>query len=102
MTHQDFLLQADEIPGGIIRRIFTYTVEFLPRELIKLIKTMEVAAWDYSVCKFPFVPGFHVCYLEATQDFGATQETIVSTHKTLHEAMGVCRLLLFNGGITYV
>lgn len=88
------------LPGGLVRRVFKDAVQFLP----KYVLAYDVEAWDYGVYRFAFVPGFHVCTIEAgwADDIDYVQETILSTHKTLHEAMGVCKLLLANGGVTYV
>lgn len=98
----DYPTANAHLPGDITRRVFDDAVQFVPSWLIN---NPEVESWDYSVFKFPFVPGFHVCYMEDEDEFDDTsdiQEFILSTHKTLHEAMGVCRLLLANGGIKYV
>lgn len=87
------------LPGGITRRVFDGSVQFIPEYLMH---DPKVANWDYGVFKFPFVPGFHVCFMDDSDRFADTQEIILSSHKTLHEAMAVCRLLLANGGIKYV
>ena len=81
----------------VIRRIFDDCVQWLPWDLVK-----DASEWDYAVYKFPFVQGFHLCLMESDEDaVEGVQEHILSTHKTLHEAMGLCRLLLANGGIHY-
>jgi hypothetical protein len=85
------------VESGIRRRVFDCSVQFLPEHVIS-----RAASWDYAVFKFPFVPGFHVCLME--DDLSKPiemQEFILSTHKTLHEAMGLCALLLANGGAYY-
>jgi hypothetical protein len=88
-------LDDREIPGGIWRRVFSDSVQFLPISL-----RGADGGWDYAVFKFPFVPGFHLCLMEDDFDMPLdVQEIILSTHKTLHEAMGICRVLLANGGI---
>jgi hypothetical protein len=75
-----------------IRRIYDDSVQWLPKYLMQVD-----ASFDYAVFKFPFVPGFHLCLMDGG---GAGVELIIlSTHKTLHEAMGICKLLLANGGI---
>lgn len=90
----------DKVINGLLRRIFEDSVQWIPDGLWG---NDEVAEWDYAVYKFPFVPGFHVCYMDDTDsDLDDTQEFILSSHKTLHEAMGVCKVLLANGGIKYV
>jgi hypothetical protein len=78
----------------VIRRVYDDSVQWVPWDLVK-----DAREWDYAVYKFPFVPGFHLCLMEDDDDApDVTHETILSTHKTLHEAMGLCRLLLANGG----
>jgi hypothetical protein len=85
------MANADET----VRRIYDDSVQWLPWDLVK-----NAQWWDYAVFRFPFVPGFHLCFMENDGDtLGGTHETIISTHKTLHEAMGLCRLLLANGGV---
>lgn len=89
------------LPGGVQRRMFDDAVQFIP---LWLTNNDAVESWDYAVFKFPFVPGFHVCLMEEVPDsaYIDTQEHILSSHKTLHEALGLCKLLLANGGIRYV
>lgn len=85
------MANADET----IIRIYDDSVQWIPKYLLG-----ETVKFDYAVFKFPFVPGFHLCFMEDDGDtLGGTHETILSTHKTLHEAMGLCKLLLANGGI---
>lgn len=86
---------ADETTyNGIWRRVFDDCVTFQPDYL----QSRRVQSWDYAVIKYPFVPGFHVVQFANNYD---DDEYVLSTHKTLHEAMGVCRVLLANGGVTY-
>jgi hypothetical protein len=83
-----------------VRRIYDDSVQWLPWDLVK-----DASEWDYAVFKFPFVPGFHVCSMEDgwdSEDPDRTQATILSTHKTLAEAMNILRVLLANGGAHYV
>ncbi len=80
--------------NGIWRRVFNDCVTFQPDYL----KSLQVNSWDYAVIKYPFVPGFHVVQFEDNFD---DDEYILSTHKTLHEAMGVLKVLLANGGVRY-
>lgn len=79
----------------VLRRTLYYSVQWIPKHLTALEVT-----FDYAVFKFPFVQGFHLCLMES--DYNAAdgvQEHILSTHKTLHEAMSICKVLLANGGI---
>ena len=88
-----------DIAGNISRRVWDDCVQWLPRDLVE---APGVVTWDYAVFKFPFVPHYHVCFMEDDPDQSAdTQDFILSTHKTMHEAMGLCRLLLTNGGLHY-
>ena len=79
----------------LARRIFDDSVQWIPKDLMQV-----EATFDYAVFKFPFVPGFHLCFLEEDLRLDdEVQEHILSTHKTLHEAMSICKVLLANGGI---
>lgn len=87
------------VSHDMARRVFDTAVQWLPAWVLT---DPHVRGWDYAVFKFPFVSGFHVCEMESDdKDAVLTHETILSTHKTLHEAMGVCRILLANGGVQY-
>ena len=92
----DDLWEADDgiIAHDVWIRLFEDSVTFQPTYL-KYANT--VYEWDYAVSKFPFVPGFHVCEFD---DDG--QEYVLSTHKTLHEAMDIVKILLASGGVRYV
>lgn len=83
---------------NMLRRTFDNCTQWLPTEVFE-----NAVGWDYAVYKFPFVPGFHVCriYDDDTPQGSDDWEEILSTHKTLHEAMDVCKLLLANGGAHY-
>ncbi len=81
---------------GIWRRVWDDCVTFQPDYL----QGEHVNYWDYAVCKYPFVPGFHVVQFTEEDDYDDC-ETILSTHKTLHEAMGVVKILLASGGVRY-
>ena len=79
----------------LARRIFDDSVQWVPKDLMQV-----EATFDYAVFRFPFVPGFHLCLMDDDDDApNGVQEHILSTHKTLHEAMGICKVLLANGGI---
>lgn len=88
-----------ELSNGLLRRTFNDCTQWLPQEVFD-----NAEEWDYAVYKYPFVPGFHVCEIhdDGTVMGYDDSETILSSHKTLHEAMGVCRVLLANGGVKYV
>lgn len=82
------------VANGIWRRVFDDAVTFQPDFLRS---NADIAyEWDYAVFKYPFVLGFHVVYMD--YDGEDEVERVLSSHKTLHEAMGVCRVLLASGG----
>jgi hypothetical protein len=58
-----------------------------------------VTSWNYAVEKFPFVPGFHV--VDIMHDETEGNDLILSSHKTLAEALSICKVLLANGGVQY-
>ena len=86
-------LYGDAHRNGVWRRTFPDAVTFQPSWLDAEDQNYE---WDYAVFKYPFVPGFHVAYISYTAD--EANEVILSSHKTLHEAMAICKVLLANGG----
>lgn len=94
------LFDEDDVTRhGIWRRMFADCVSFQPDYL----QANDIDHWDYAVMKYPFVPGFHVVHFgipENPDDIDA--EYVLSTHKTLHEAMGVLKVLLAAGGVHYV
>ena len=86
------------LSDGLLRRVFDGFTQWIPKEVFD-----NAESWDYAVYKFPFVPGFHVCRIH---DDGTVMgyehwEEIMSSHKTLHEAIAICRVLLANGGAQY-
>jgi len=84
--------------SGLYRRVFGDFVQWIPSDVWN-----NATSWDYAVYKWPFVPGFHLCRIheDDTAEGLGDWEEILSTHKTLHEAMAICRVLLANGGATY-
>ena len=84
----------------LLRRVFVEGgyVQWVPKTVFD-----RAGAWDYAVYKFPFVSGFHVCQIhdDNTPEGYDDWSQILSSHKTLHEAMGVCKVLLANGGAHY-
>lgn len=94
---------GDTITHGLWRRMFEDCVTWQPAWLCN---DDTVAYWLYAVFRYPTVPGFHVCYMgtpdDGSDDYLEDGEVVLSTHKTLHEAMGVCKVLLANGGVGYV
>jgi hypothetical protein len=91
-------VDAFHTSSGLYRRVFGDFVQWLPFDVWR-----NATSWDYAVFKWPFVPGFHLCRIhdDDTPEGLGDWEEILSTHKTLHEAMAICRVLLANGGATY-
>lgn len=77
----------------IVRRIFSDFVQWIPEDVFE-----HAGTWDYAVYRFAFVPGFHVCQIHDSDDECNDWSQILSSHKTLHEAMGLCKLLLAYAG----
>ena len=92
-----FMDAGDAIRDGVWRRVFDDVVTVQPDYLFHDDKVDE---WDYAVEKYPFVPGFHVVSIDHFSD--VLQDRILSSHKTLAEAMSICKVLLANGGVRYV
>lgn len=92
------LEDGDAVYDGMWRMMFEDSVAFQPDYLYY---DHSVDEWDYIVEKYPFVPGFHVCQLDMDHDSIGMQTFILSTHKTLAEAMSICKVLLANGGVRY-
>ena len=88
-----FLEEGDAVSHGMWRRVFEAVVTWQPDYIFHDDSIVE---WDYCVGKFPFVPGFHVCHIDDDGD-----EHILSTHKTLHEAMDIVKILLASGGVRH-
>lgn len=88
------LEDGDAVRDGVWRTVFDDCAAFVPADLYY---DDGVNGWHYNVEKYPFVPGFHVTLIE----LGGHQTYILSSHKTLAEALGVCKVLLANGGIDY-
>lgn len=86
------------VSNNLLRRVFDNFTQWIPIEVWE-----SAVGWDYAVYKFPFVPGFHVCeiYDDGTPEGVEDWEHIMSSHRTLAEAMGVCKVLLANGGARY-
>lgn len=86
---------GDSVSNGMWRRLFDNAVTWVPDYIYY---DGSIDSWDYVVEKFADVPGFHVC--EVNRDDGEL-DYVLSTHKTLHEAMAICKVLLANGGVGY-
>jgi hypothetical protein len=93
-------MTADEYrKDGYVRRVFDDCVCFTPT---MAYEARNVEQWDYDVVRLAFVPDYHVARWEDEHDEeGNPFMTLLSTHKTLAEAISICKVLLANGGIKY-
>lgn len=83
--------------GDLCRRVFDDHIQWVP---LWVIKSFGIQYWRYSVCRYPFVPGYHlVHYVGDSANDDA--EVVISTHKTLAEATSILKVLLANGGVVY-
>ena len=84
--------------GTILMRFFDDFVMFVPYDMTN---DRHSHYWTCCVIKLPFVSGFHL--VDIDDDGSPTQSClhIVATYKTMHEAMGVLRVLWANGGLVY-
>ncbi len=83
--------------GDLTRREFNDHIQWLPRWLIG---REDVDYWRYSVCRYPFVPGYHLVHYPGTDS--DDDDIVLSTHKTLAEAVSILKVLLANGGVVYL
>jgi len=72
-------------PSGT-RLVFSTHVEWMVDPIIP-----SGSGEPYGVTKYPFVPGFHL--VERRAGFNPNGHYILSSHKTLAEAMGILRIL---------
>jgi hypothetical protein len=73
-------------PSGV-RLVFPTHVEWMVSPIMP-----SGSGEPYGVAKYPFVPGFHL--VERWMGFNPNGHYILSSHKTLAEAMGILRILL--------
>jgi hypothetical protein len=87
------------INNGYVRRIFEGGAYWIPDWVYE---DDAIGEWQYEVARYPFVEGYHIIQYEFFDDASAdSQENILSTHKTLAEALSIVRVLLASGGIKY-
>jgi len=85
--------------NGYVRRTFDDGVYWT---LAWVFEDDTIAEWQYDVARYPFVPDYHIIrYDFFDNDLDDGQETILSTHKTLAEALSIVRVLLASGGVKY-
>jgi hypothetical protein len=86
--------------GAILMRIFDDFVMFVPDDMLPVDPDVAYH-WTCCVIKLPFVPGFHLVDIEDGKPALSPYLHIIATYKTMHEAMGVLRVLWANGGLVY-
>jgi len=91
------MLQDETQWGEYHRRVFDDHVQWIP-SWVKMEDCVDY--WTFSVHKYPFVPGYHLAHYPV-EDSVNDDYVVVSTHKTLAEAMGILNVLLRNGGVVY-
>jgi hypothetical protein len=81
----------------LARREFDDHIQWVPSWLIG---GADVDYWRYSVHRYPFVPGYHIVHYpgDSSDD---DDDVVISTHKTLAEAVSILKVLLANGGVVY-
>jgi hypothetical protein len=84
--------------GDLARREFDDHIQWVPSWLVE---HTEIDYWRYSVHRYPFVPGYHL--VQYLGDAASDDDVVVlSTHKTLAEAVSILKVLLANGGVVYL
>ena len=83
--------------GDLVRREFDDHIQWLPRSVLD---SSDVNYWLYSVHRYPFVPGYHLVHYPG-DDADDDDCLVISTHKTLAEAVSILKILLANGGVVY-
>ena len=84
--------------GDLIRREFEDHVQWVPSWVFN---NREISHWRYNVQRVPFVPGYHLVHYPG-DDADDDDSVVISTHKTLAEAVSILKLLLANGGVVYI
>jgi hypothetical protein len=86
--------------NGYVRRVFSDGVYWT---LDWVHGNDDIESWQYDVARYAFVPDYHIIRFEDfdSEDEDDGQETIISTHKTLAEALSILRVLLASGGLKY-
>jgi hypothetical protein len=83
--------------GDLARREFDNHIQWVPSWLIG---HADISHWRYSVHRYPFVPGYHLVHYPG-DNADDDDDIVISTHKTLAEAMSILKVLLANGGVIY-
>lgn len=85
------------VKDNIERRVFTDHVQWIPFEIVS---HPDLLYFRYCVMRFAFVPEYCVVHFFVEDPYNM-DHIVLSTHKTLAEAMGICRVLLACGGVEY-
>jgi hypothetical protein len=83
--------------GELVRREFEDHIQWMPRWVVE---HADISYWRYSVHRYPFVPGYHLVHYP-NDSAGDDDDVVISTHKTLAEAVSILKVLLANGGVVY-
>jgi hypothetical protein len=94
------MVSSRYIHNGYVRRTFEDGAYWI---LDWVYNDSCIEEWQYEVVRYPFVPDYHIIRYENFEGAGddESQETILSTHKTLAEALSILRVLLASGGLNY-
>ena len=84
--------------GDLVRREFDDHIQWVPKWVAE---ESGVDYWRYSVHRYPFVPGYHLVHYP-NDSAGDDDDVVISTHKTLAEAVSILKVLLANGGVVYL
>jgi hypothetical protein len=83
--------------GDLVRREFDDHIQWIPSWMVE---NSAVSYWRYSVHRYPFVPGYHLVHYPGDSP-DDDDDVVISTHKTLAEAVSILKVLLANGGVVY-
>jgi hypothetical protein len=84
--------------GDLVRREFDDHIQWVPSWVLD---DADVSYWRYNVHRYPFVPGYHLVHYP-TDSPDDDDCIVLSTHKTLAEAVSILKILLANGGVAYL
>jgi hypothetical protein len=84
--------------GDLVRREFNDHIQWIPKWVVE---RDDINYWRYSVHRYPFVPGYHLAFYPGEDSYD-DDVVVLSTHKTLAEAMSILKILLANGGVVYL
>jgi hypothetical protein len=94
----EFGMLEDVVWHGMCRRVFDTHVQWIPQVHIA---DPDVEYVHYAVHRYAFVPEYCLVHYFVEDSDDDDAEIVLSTHKTLTEAMGICKVLLANGGVVF-